>query len=225
MKKIMVFLFMALLLCGCSQTTTEVSKDEKIDIQKEEVTPVYQDQNQTPIGIYSLSGNTLTKLTTITKPLVVEEDIGIFQVYFSTDDSISLPKGFAESYYEEWNKYPNIKLGFNIKFHLVSGEDVSYNILKPDECMKRWEHLMTYLYDDYQNRGKGFYSHIEDNDYNENTLFTAIKIQSSYQVSEIDSPIQLTVFTYDSEDDFDENSEYRGNSYYSIKICNQGITC
>lgn len=225
MKKIILFLFMILFLCGCSQTTTEVSKEEKVDIQKEEVSPVYQDQNQTPIGIYSLSGNTLTKLTTITKPLVVEEDIGIFQIYLSTDDSISLSKEFAESYYEEWNKYPNIKLGFNVKFHLVTGEDVSYNILKPDECMKRWEHLMTYLYDDYQNRGKGFYSHIEDKDYNENTLFTAIKIQSSYQVSEIDSPIQLTVFTYDSEDDFDENSEYRGNSHYSIKICNQGIPC
>ena len=83
--------------------------------------------------------------------------------------------------------------------------------------MDKWEHLMTYLYDDYANRNKSFYSHIENNEYNENTLFTAIKLQSSYSCSEITSNIYLTVFTYDTEDDF-ENNEYRGNSKYTITI-------
>ena len=91
--------------------------------------------------------------------------------------------------------------------------------------MNRWEHLMNYLYDDYANKGKGFYSHIENNEYNENTLFTAIKIQSSYQVDEIDSKILLTVFTYDTEDDFDESGEYRGNSSYTMTICLEGREC
>ena len=76
---------------------------------------------------------------------------------------------------------------------------------------------MNYLYDDYANIGKGFYSHIEDNQYNESTLFTALKIQSSYSCSEIISPITVTVFTYDTEDDF-ENNEYRGNSKQSFII-------
>ena len=227
MKKIIILLFI-LLLCGCEKTKPNMEiKTIKPDVKKEEVVPVYQDENSTPIGIYSLNGNTLTKLSYTKKQLNVEEDIGVFQVYPSNEDIITLSNTFAESYFEKWNQYKensNLKVGFQIDFKL-SQEDVSFTILKPDDCMKRWEHLMTYLYDDYQNRGKGFYSHIENNEYNDQTLFTAIKIQSSYQVSEIISPIQLTVFTYDTEDDFDEDGKYRGKSFYTLVICPEGISC
>ena len=227
MKKMFIIsCFFLLFLCGCEKTEPNMKvKTVTPDVSPEEVVPAYEDQNQTPIGIYSLNGNTLTKLTTIHKQLKVEEDIGVFQVYPSNEDTIYLDKGFADSYYEKWISYQPVKLGFNISFHLVSGEDVSYNILYPSDCMNRWEHLMNYLYDDYANRGKGFYSHIENDEYNENTLYTAIKIQSSYQVSEIDSAIKLTAFTYDSADDFDENGMYRGNSSYTMTICPSGIDC
>lgn len=230
MKKILLLFVIGLLfITGCN-TKTDVQKEEKKKVpKKEDVVPAYKDDNHTPIGIYDLEGNQLKKLTTIQKTLNVEEDIGVFQIYFSNEDVVSLDKSFAESYYDkflEYKKDTNLKVGFNIKFHLsTTGEDVSFNILYPNDCMKRWEHLMTYLYDDYQNRGKGFYSHIENHEYNESTLFTAIKIQSSYQVSEIDSPILLTVFTYDSEDDLDEKEEYRGNSSYTMKICPSGVSC
>ena len=229
MKKYLLLLFIPLLLCGCEKEKANLEiKTVTPEVEKEEVVPLYTDLNTTPIGIYSLNGNTLTKYTTITKKTVIEEDLGIFQVYPSNDDTITLNNGFADSYHDKWLEYKkdmNLKVGFNIKFHLNSGEDVSFNILSPNDCMNRWEHVMTYLYDDYQNRGKGFYSHIENNEYNENSLFTAIKIQSSYQVGEIDSKILLTVFTYDSDDDFDENLEYRGNSYYSMNICLEGREC
>ena len=39
---------------------------------------------------------------------------------------------------------------------------------------------MNYLYDDYANQNKSFYSHIENNKMNDNTLFTAFKMQMSY---------------------------------------------
>lgn len=229
MKKAFLLLFIILLTCGCQKEPANLKiKTIPPDEKKEESLPRYQDSNTTPIGIYQLNGNYLTKLTTITKKTVVEEDLGLFQVYPANDDTITLSNSFADSYYNKWSEYKqdtNLKLGFNIKFHLVSGEDVSFNILSPNDCMTRWEHLMTYLYDDYSNKGKSFYSHIENNEYNENTLFTAIKIQSSYQVDEIDSKIQLTVFTYDTDDDFDENNEYRGNSSYTFNICLEGRTC
>ncbi len=225
MKRLLLLLFIPLLLiCGCENTNKNVDiKNIKPDIKKEEVKEDYIDSNNTPIGIYSLNGNSLTKLNTINKKPVVEEDLGIFQIYFSNDDSISLNKSFADSYFEKYNEY-KVKVGFNLKFHLITGEDVSYNILSPADCMNRWEHLMNYLYDDYANKGKGFYSHIENDEYNDNTLFTAIKIQSSYQVDEIDSKIDLTVFTYDSEDDFLDN-EYRGSSKYTMSICLEGRNC
>ncbi len=229
MKKTFILLFIPLLLCSCQKEKPNLEiKTVTPEIKEEVLIPDYQDSNTTPIGIYQLNGNILTKLTTITKKPVIEEDLGIFQVYPANDDSITLNNSFADSYYNKWLEYKqdtNLKLGFNIKFHLNNGENVSFNILSPDDCMKRWEHLMTYLYDDYANRGKSFYSHIENNEYNENTLFTALKIQSSAQIDEIDSKIQLTVFTYDSEDDFDENQEYRGNSSYTLNICLEGRPC
>ena len=227
MKKYFVWLLLLICLTGCVKDEKTLPKKEKT-ISPEEVLEDYQDSNTTPIGIYSLEGNTLTKLTKVTKDLQVEQDIGIFQIYPSNLDSISLPNGFANSYYEEWMKYNTegkLHVGFQIQFHLTSGEDVSYIIRYPSDTMKRWEHLMNYLYDDYANQGKGFYSHIEDQDFHEDTLYTAIKLQSSYQISEIDSSIHLTVFTYDGEDDFDEKGEYRGNSSYTLTICRVGVAC
>ena len=75
---------------------------------------------------------------------------------------------------------------------------------------------MNYLYDDYINKDKSFYSHLEDKDYNENSLLTSIKLQASYNCSEI-KKIELIAFTYDSEDDL-INDTYRGNSKYMITI-------
>ena len=59
------------------------------------------------------------------------------------------------------------------------------------------------------------YSHLEE--VNDNTLMTSIKI---YAVDGIDNVqnIILTAFTYDDEDDFDDNGNYRGSSSYTINI-------
>lgn len=78
---------------------------------------------------------------------------------------------------------------------------------------------MNYIYDDYANRNKSFYSHLETTDITDSTLFTSFKMQSSYKCDMISSNIILSVFTYDSDDDF-LNNEYRGNSIYSITIIN-----
>ena len=216
MKKIIVFILIFLLISGCTNTKKE---EQKKEIKKEKPTIIeetYKDLNNTPIGIYKLNGNTLNKITSIDKHLNVEEDIGIFQIYPSNEDTIYLNTNFGESFYNEYIKYPNIKIGFNIKYTLNNNEEISYNILSPENTFDHWEYLMNYLYDDYANRYESFYSHIESNEVNENTLYTAIKLQASYSCSEITN-IKLTAFTYDSEDDF-ENNEYRGVSKHTLNI-------
>ena len=224
MKKILLVLVVLLLFCGCTkkEKVIEKTKEEK----KEEVIEkdTYKDENKTPIGFYKVQGNTLTKITKVNVTPVVEQDMGVFQIYPSNEDNLTIDKGFGLAFYDEWNKYNNIKLGFNIKFSLADGRNISYNIFSPENTFDQWEYLMTYLYDDYNNFGKGFYSHIEKEQFNENTLMTSIKIQSSYSVDQINSKISLTVFTYDSEDDF-ENNEYRGNSSYTMDICLEGRAC
>ena len=214
MKKLAILLIISsILIVGCKDTKTI---DTKRKVAVDETTETYKDSNNTPIGIYSLENNNLKKLTTITKHLNVEEDIGIFQVYLSNEDNVQLTTNFGESFHNEWLKYQGIKLGFNIKYTLNNNETTSYNILSPDNTFEHWEYLMNYLYDDYANRNKSFYSHIESTDYNSETLFTAIKMQSSGKCNEIKT-IELTAFTYDSEDDF-LNNEYRGNSKATLII-------
>ena len=220
MKKLIIFFIIALLITGCLNTENKVDTKKKetkkqVVIEKD----TYKDLNNTPIGIYQLNGNTLTKLHEYKTNFVPEQDINTFQLYPSNDESVSLNESFGKSFYTEWIKYNNIKMGFNIKFSLDTGEEINYNILSPNDTFNKWEYLLNYLYDDYINDGKGFYSHLEMSDYNENTLFTSFKMQSSGFVNKISSNIIFSVFTYDSEDDFKDDN-YRGNSIYSIKICN-----
>ena len=219
MKKVIIFLIVIILCCGCvNNKKTETKKKKKVEADYIEK---YEDLNNTPIGFYSSNDSGLIRITKINKTLVPMEDIGIFQIYPSDDNIINLNGGFGNSFYNEWMKYNtnnNLKIGFNIKFS-TDTEDISYNIFNPSNCMEKWQYLLNYLYDDYANRGKGFYSHIEENEFNENTLLTSIKLQSSGECDKIKKDkILLTVFTYDTEDDFKDN-EYRGNSSATLTIC------
>lgn len=231
MKKIVLLLMCVfVLLCGCGKNEKPINevkdKEEKIEEVVEEV-DTYKDLNNTPIGIYSLQGNKLVKLTTFNTKLIIEKDINTFQLYPSNENEVYLNTGFGQSFYDEYMKYNingNLKMGFNIKFTLVDGREVSYNIFSPNETFNEWNYLMNYLYDDYANRGKSFYSHVESNQVTPETLYTAFKMQASYGCGDIVSMIKFTVFTYDSEDDFIDN-EYRGNSKYTLNICAEGRPC
>ena len=213
-KKIIIILIILILCSGCVKKEEKKKTKKKVNVEYVEN---YKDLNNTPISFYKINGDHLDKLTKINTKLVSLEDIGLFQVFPSNEEKVILNKGFALDYYDEWNKYSNIKIGFNIKFK-TDEEEISYNIFNPSNCMEKWEYVMNYLYDDYANRGKGFYSHIEENEFNDNTLLTAIKVQSNDKALGIKDKILLTVFTYDSEDDFVDN-EYRGNSSSTLTIC------
>ena len=111
-------------------------------------------------------------------------------------------------------------LNMNIKFTLSNGNNISFNVLNPSMAIgEYYDFMLTYLYDDYKNRNSSWYSHIEPDEYDDETLFTSIKLQSGYEVAAINSNIILSVFTYDTDDDFIDN-EYRGNSIYKINIVN-----
>ena len=195
--KYFLLLFFIFILCGCSKENKKVLPKE----EKREEVPIieeYKDLNDTLISFYQLKGNTLTKISNLSGSYNALDDIGVFQIYPSKEEVITLNSSFASSFYEEYIKYKeklNIKIGFSIDFLLDTGEEVSYLILTPQNTMDHWEYLMGYLYDDYINQGKGFYSHIEMSDYSDSTLFTALKLQCGAYVDKIKSPIHLTVFT------------------------------
>lgn len=219
-----IILLFILLLCGCENNTNKIKKNIEYNKIKEEPTEEiveesYQDNNHTPISFYELKGNHLEKKSSLTGSFQGMDDIFFLQLFPSNDERIDLENDFADSFYQEFMKYnnPPIKIGFSVDF-LLDNKPIHYNILTPNDTMKEEQSFLVYLYDDYINRGKSFYSHIENDDYNESTLFTAIKFQCGGNCQNITSPIQLKVFTYDSLDDF-SNDVYRGNSYSTFTFC------
>ena len=105
-------------------------------------------------------------------------------------------------------------------------QDYSYTNKITHECVKicpdytiQNEYIFLYLYDDYKNRNSNFYSHIEDTEYDDTTLFTSVKVFAN-KVDNLSSNIEFTVFTYDTDDDFDSEGNYRGTSKYTINISN-----
>ena len=237
-RKILISLFVLLLFSGClknndikviNNNDDNNKKNEVIDNSKDKVVEnKYINGNNTPISFYTINGNKLNKLSSINTNLTPLEDIGVFAIYPSNEDVVNINSGFGQAFYDEWIKYNtnnNLKIGYNIKFSLNDGRDVSFNVLDPASAIGEYnEYMLTYLYDAYKNRNSSFFSHIEQSEYNSDSLFTSIKLQTGGYGDQINSSIYLSVFTYDSDDDFLDN-EYRGNSIYKMNICVNGYEC
>lgn len=219
MKRVLI-ICLCLLLCACgSKENVKVEKTSNNKKNIKDVKEVYQDNNNTIVGLYKEKGSKLELVTDYSTDISSGKDIDIYQVYFSNESSVNLDSGFGLSYYNMFNSLntPNIKVGFNIKYSLDNGEVVNQTVLKPSDTIQN-EYIFLYLYDDYKNRNSNFYSHIEDSDYDDETLFTSVKVFAN-KIDNLSSNIEFTVFTYDTDDDF-ENGNYRGTSKYTINISN-----
>ena len=208
------------MLCACSSKKNDVKVKKTENTKKvEEVKEVYQDNNNTVVGLYKENGNKLELVTDYSTDISSSKDIDIYQIYFSNESSVNLDSKFGEDYYNKLNGLdnPNIKVGFNIRYSLESGENINQTVLNPSQTIQN-EYIFLYLYDDYKKRNSNFYSHIEDSEYDDTTLFTSVKVFAN-KVDNLSSDIEFTVFTYDSDDDFD-NGNYRGTSKYTINIRN-----
>ena len=220
MKKCLVLIICLLLVTGCSTKKVE-KKVKKVKEKPIEVKEVYKDENNMPISFYDNN----KKITTKKIAFKVGQDLGIFQVFPSNLDELKLSDSYGNSFYSEWIKYnqnKKIKIGYNISYSLNDGKNISHTILNPSNTMDYEGYLAVFLYDDYSNRGKSWYSHVEEKDYNDNTFLTSIKLYGNGLVKDINSNIDITVFTYDTEDDFDpKTKEYRGNSKATLTLIKQ----
>ena len=145
-------------------------------------------------------------------------------MFFSNEDQVQFSNmKFGEYFYNTFNELnpeKKYKIGFNLSYDLTDGTHISQNIFGPSTTQTNYDYIEVYLYDSYKHRNDSFYSHIEEFEYNEETLMTSIKLTAGSKFNDISSKITLSVFTY-NEDDFDEEtSEYRGVSKYSLLISN-----
>ena len=216
-KIILLFLISILILTGCKDNNSEkeiINKREFIEVTEDE--PTYTDDNPVVVGLYQ-NGNLIKD---ITLPFNYESDIAVFDVYYTNEESVgnnSTKYNFNRFYnnYEYPEKY---KIGFYISFK-VGDELKEATITTPDKTFVFNPYIFIYLYDDIHQPDGAWYSHVES--MTDNTLFSSIKLTAIHNLNEITSPVTLTVFTYDTEDDFDEDGKYRGNSKYTININKQ----
>ena len=212
----MTIFIVLFLLTSCKQNTLEENIIENtIDEETNEVSePVYVDDNPITVGLYQ-NGKFVTSLDT---PFIDGVDIGSFDVYFTNTQNTGSTntKNNFNKYKNEYENIDNYKIGFYIGFE-TNQKKYEATITKPD-IYATTPYIYNYLYDDINVLDGAWYSHVEENDVTDNTIYSSIKLYAAEKTSEIVSPITLTVFTYDTQDDFDDNGNYRGNSKYTITI-------
>ena len=210
MKTKVLVLIMLLLITGCKkEEQKEIIEQEQEEIIEEK----YIDDNPITIGIYENDIN-LIKEYKLNK---VSNNEVIFSFYYTNQENLGNRRQ-KENWHKYFNEYQNIndyKIGFHFSFY-VGEEKIEKTILKPDTYAFN-PYFYIYIYDDINQPDNTFYSHLEETDINENTIFSAIKI-FLVEPELITSNITFTVFTYNDLDDFDEDNNYRGNSKYSVDI-------
>ena len=210
MKIKVLILIMLLLITGCKKEEQKEIIEEK---QEEVIEEKYVDDNPITIGIYENDIN-LIKEYKLNK---VSNNEVIFSFYYTNQENLGnrRQKEILHKYFNEYQNINDYKIGFHFSFY-VGDEKIERTILKPEEYAFN-PYFYIYIYDDINQPDYTFYSHLTEEDINENTIFSSIKLYL-VEPQQITSKIEFTVFTYDSLDDFDEDNNYRGNSKYTINI-------
>ena len=214
-KDLIIILIITVFLTGCSQKEKENQKIQKTPVSEE--TPVveqYVDDNKMPISLYQDGDYVLTRVDSYKTKFTLGKDISVFLIYPSTDKQVKYNNRFAEAFYEAWNKINtdnSYKMGYHLAYSLNDGTQISHYIFKPQDTMRYKQYIKIYLYDDYTHRNDSWYSHVTNEEYNDNTYLTSIKLTPGKEISQVTSNVELMAFTYNGGDDF-ENGEYRGVS-------------
>ena len=234
-KKTIPFLIILTIVISIIYTTILINKnknekkniDENIEIENTEIEieetieePKYKDENQVPISLYIEQGDQLVKISEYSCDWSPENVLNLFYAIPSTEESISA-YNFDSMWKEKISEYPNgdkCRIGYQVSFKYEDGETYTYNLKCPDDTYFTFPKVMTYLYDDVNLvPGKPYY-HITQDVMYDYTIASSIKLVGDVDSDKIEGPITLTAFCFDSEDDFDEEGNYRGNSKYTITI-------
>ena len=232
MKKLLICLITLILLISALFTykyfTKQNGNENKEVINKEEkeeeIKDTYIDNNPIILGLYKnyRNGKDRELIKEYQANWTYHQDISSFEVFYTNEDYIS-SKNQIKLIDEYKNKYANIddyRIGYIISFN-TNDNNINKTILSPKDTEEFYNYLEIYLYDDYHRDGS-WYSHTTEEEFNNDTLLTSIKLTAGKDINAITSDIVLTVFTYDF-DDFDDLGNYRGNSKYTITVKKNNI--
>ena len=202
--------------CDKEKETTTNTDIPNIDINETPTEKEYHDDNPIKVGLY-INGKKVTTYKTTRQNWT---DLGVFEVCFSDKDTLESEstKYNFKRYYETYDNIDKYKIGFQLQFDTTDDKTIDETILGPTEMYSASPYMYNYLYDDIHEEDGAWYSHLTAEDIKDNTILSSIKLFYAEKSEAIKLPIKLTVFTYDSDDDFDEYKHYRGNSKYTITI-------
>lgn len=221
MKKIYLILILIPFLIGCE---SKYYKNEEIinnnSTQEENISniPEYIDNNPVSVGLY-IKGKLITEMDSY---FYDNYDISSFDIFLTNEEDIgtyttSQFKSKFMDIYNSYNNISNLKIGFYYTFETTDGT-IENTVIDPSNSLDTFPYLGIYIYDDIHQEDSSWYSHLEIDDMNEDTIFSSVKLYILASAKNIISPIKFTVFTYDDMEDFDENGYYRGNSKHEIII-------
>ena len=227
MKRIYILLLMTFMLCGCDtkKTNDELTINKDV-IEKEEnkiIEPevIYQDNNPIKLSLYVDDNGALKKADfDYHTPWVLKKDIVVFDVVLSEDEHID-SNYFQDIWQDYAEKYDNInyKVAWYINFTLKDGTKYEKIISNPRDVQEFYDYLEIYLYDSYHQQKGVWYSHLLEEEMNDETIITSMKLTAGSKFEEIVTPIEVMTFTYDTPDDINNNF-YRGNSKYLVNVYN-----
>ena len=232
MKRFLL-LCIPLLLCGCSLDDFKKVDANELIFNKNETkeeenivkVPEYVDENPVKLSLYvDNSTGGLDKVTdTFKETWRLKRDIVVFGTIFSEEEQL------ASDYFQNiWKKYAsnyenveNYKVGWYVNFKLTDGTEIDQMIFSPKDVDSFYDYLEIYLYDSANVPIGVWYSHLLEKNMTDKTIMTSMKLTAGSKFESIISPIKVMVFTYDGEDDFDENGYYKGNSKYIVQVYNE----
>ena len=219
--KILLILVLTLFITACEKKEEEPIKLELLD-KEDIIEEVYVDDSNIPLSFYLYSNNQYNRVgDNLNLPWYYRQDITVLNILPTYDNNI--PGFYMQDIYPRyWNSIEdttNYKIGFNVKFTTTDGE-IDCNILKPSDRFKElFYYIAIFLYDDVNAARDSWYDHVDDDEVTDNTIYSSIKVHANVDFAKVISPIKLTVFAYNGEEDFDpETGNYRGKSYTELYI-------
>ena len=216
-KRIILIIVCLLLFSGCNNKKEVKVKAKKIIdneiVNNEENNDKYVDNNPIKLSLY-VDKN---KVSEYMSPMTIYKDIVSLECYYTEDNRI-IDGRFKDVFNKYYSNYQNIdeyRIGYYIKFNTTDGE-VSKYIYRPSDVESFFNYIQVYLYDDVHQESS-YYSHVTNEEYNDNTLLTSIKLTASMYIDRVNSDVEVMAFTYKSSDINDKN-EYMGNSKYKVLI-------
>lgn len=193
--------------------------ENKLKKEQEKQNNVYN--NPIIVGLYTQSNNGKRLTTKYSSNWDKDNIMGMFYSVYTNKEMIS-----GNSFTSLWNdyasNYPNIqkyKIGYNIKYTLTNGDVIDKQILEPKDTDSLFVNLQFYLYDDVTPMPGRRYYHMTQPEITDKTIYTSVKIVAYKETKDVVSPIELTTFTYDGPEDFDQSTgKYIGKSLYKTLI-------